>query len=75
MKRLPSLPARKIIAALEKAGFVIVRIKGTHHFLRHRSDPTRTTVVSYHARDLPPGTLRAILKQAGLTPEEFIDLL
>ena len=75
MKRLPALPSRKIIAVLERAGFAIVRIKGTHHFLQHRMDPARQTVVSHHAKDLPPGTLKAILKQADLTPEEFLELL
>jgi predicted RNA binding protein YcfA (HicA-like mRNA interferase family) len=43
--------------------------------LQHRTDPTRQTIVSHHAKDLPPGTLKAILKQADLSPEEFLDLL
>jgi predicted RNA binding protein YcfA (HicA-like mRNA interferase family) len=75
MTRLPSLPARRVIAALERAGFRVIRIKGTHHFMRHQTDPTRQTVVSLHRRDLPPGTLHAILRQARLTPDEFLDLL
>jgi predicted RNA binding protein YcfA (HicA-like mRNA interferase family) len=59
------------MTALERAGFVLVRVKGGHHFYRHPSDPTRQTVVPYHSKDLPPGTLHAILKQARITPEEF----
>jgi predicted RNA binding protein YcfA (HicA-like mRNA interferase family) len=75
MTRLPSLPARRVIAALERAGFRVIRVKGAHNFMRHLTDPTRQTVISVHRRDLPPGTLHAILRQARLTPEEFLDLL
>ncbi len=75
MTRLPALPGRRVIAALERAGFRVLRTKGSHHFMRHQSDPTRQTVVPLHRRDLPPGTLRAILRQAGLSPEEFLEHL
>jgi predicted RNA binding protein YcfA (HicA-like mRNA interferase family) len=43
MRTLPALPGRAVIAALERAGFEVVRIKGSHHFLRHRNDPSRQT--------------------------------
>ena len=76
MSRLPSLKAREVIRALERAGFVVVRIKGSHHILVHRDDPRRFTNVPAHAsRDLPRGTLTDIIKQAGLTIEEFRALL
>lgn len=75
MSRLPAVAPRDVIAALRRAGFTIVRIKGSHHFLRHGDDASRTTVVALHAGDVPTGTLRDILKQARLSPEEFIDLL
>ena len=53
-RRLPALKARDVIRALEKAGFVVVRIKGSHHFIVHRDDKTRMTNVPAHAsRDLP----------------------
>ncbi|KAB2846711.1 MAG: addiction module toxin, HicA family [Hyphomicrobiaceae bacterium] len=70
--RLPVLKAREVIRALEKAGFEVVRIQGSHHRLVHRDDPSRATTVPDHkGRDLPRAFLRAILKQAHLTPEEF----
>lgn len=76
MSRLPALKPRQVIRALERAGFVVVRIKGSHHFMVHRADPTRMTNIPAHAsRDLPRGTLRAIIEQAGLTVDEFLDLL
>jgi predicted RNA binding protein YcfA (HicA-like mRNA interferase family) len=75
MRALPALSGRSIIAALQRAGFEVVRSKGSHHFLRHRDDPTRQTVVPVHRRDLPSGTVAAILRQAGLSRAEFLDLL
>jgi predicted RNA binding protein YcfA (HicA-like mRNA interferase family) len=61
---------------LLKAGFVVDRIVGSHHVLVHPSDPRRTVTVPVHAaRDLKRGTLRSIIRQAGFTVEEFVDLL
>jgi predicted RNA binding protein YcfA (HicA-like mRNA interferase family) len=75
-RRLPSLKAREVIRALQGAGFAIVRTTGGHYRLVHQSDPTRqTTVPAHQGKDIPRGTLRAIIGQAGLTVEEFIDLL
>ena len=55
---------------------VITRSKGSHHRLVHVADPTRQTTVSVHkGRDIPRGTLRDIIEQAGLTVDEFIALL
>lgn len=74
--RLPSLKARDVIAALETAGFEVVRTAGSHHRLVHKEDPARATTVPVHkGRDLPRPVLRAIIKQAGMTVEEFVDLL
>ena len=64
-----------MIAALERAGFVHVWTKGSHYGFRHRADARRQVIVPYHARDLPRGTLREIIKQAGLTVEAFVRLL
>jgi predicted RNA binding protein YcfA (HicA-like mRNA interferase family) len=41
MNRLPQVTAPEMIAALIRAGFVVARVKGSHHFLVHQSDPTR----------------------------------
>jgi len=75
MRALPALSGRAVIAALERADFEVIRRKGSHHFLRHRNDPSRQTVVPIHRNDLPPGTLRAILRQARLSRAQFFDLL
>ena len=75
MRALPALPGRVVIAALERAGFEVIRTKGSHYFLRHRDDPNRQTVVPVHRNDLPTGTLRAILRQTHLSRAQFLDLL
>jgi predicted RNA binding protein YcfA (HicA-like mRNA interferase family) len=75
MRGLPALSGRAVVAALQRGGFEVIRTKGSHHFLWHRLDYSRQTVVPVHRRDLPAGTLRAILRQARLSTAEFLDLL
>jgi predicted RNA binding protein YcfA (HicA-like mRNA interferase family) len=59
-----------------RAGFVTDRIVGSHHIMAFPGDPTRTVTVPVHAgRDLKPGTLRSIIRQAGFSVEEFTELL
>ena len=74
--RLPVLKGREVVHALEKAGFAVERIVGSHHVMSYRGSPRRAVTVPVHGgRDLKPGTLRAILRQTGLSVEEFVDLL
>lgn len=72
MKKLPrDLPAKKIIAALERAGFVVDRVTGSHYILIKGK---LRTVVPYH-RAVKIGTLKAVLNQIGMSIEEFTELL
>jgi predicted RNA binding protein YcfA (HicA-like mRNA interferase family) len=74
--RLPAVNARQVIAALRRAGFVVERVTGSHYILAHVSDPRRAVTVPFHgARSLKPGTLRSIIRQAGLGTDDFRDLL
>ncbi len=74
--RLPVATAREVLRALGRAGFVIARTSGSHYILAHPSDPLRAVTVPYHGtRSLKPGTLRNIIRQAGMTVEDFRDLL
>jgi predicted RNA binding protein YcfA (HicA-like mRNA interferase family) len=76
MTRLPGVRAIEAMRALERAGLIVVRIKGSHHIMEHPDDPSRRTVVPLHkGKDLPRGLLRKIITDAGLTVEEFADLL
>ena len=61
--------AREVLARLQRADFVVKRQSGSHAILRHADG--RQTYVAMHAKDVPNGTFRSILKQAGLTEEEF----
>lgn len=73
---LPVLKAREDLRALRKAGFVEKRASGSHYLLVDPNDPARGVTVPYHgAKDLKPGTLRSIIRQAGLTIAEFRNLL
>jgi predicted RNA binding protein YcfA (HicA-like mRNA interferase family) len=69
---LSDLPVRKVIRALETAGFAYVRTKGSHEV--YRDDQGRVVIVPQH-RTVKRGTLASILRQAGLTAEEFLKLL
>jgi predicted RNA binding protein YcfA (HicA-like mRNA interferase family) len=65
-----------VVRALERAGFAVIRTSGSHQLLVHADDPRRRTTVPHHgARDLPRGLLRAVIRQAGLTVDEFVALL
>jgi len=61
--------AREAPAKLRRAGFVIKRQSGSHVVLRHADG--RQTQVAVHPGDIPSGTFRSILKQAGFTEEQF----
>jgi predicted RNA binding protein YcfA (HicA-like mRNA interferase family) len=70
MARLPRLRGREIVAALQRAGFIVVRVKGSHHFLRHADG--RVTVVPVHSGEtIGPGLLKKILSDLEMQPEEF----
>ncbi|MGH8337335.1 MAG: type II toxin-antitoxin system HicA family toxin [Gammaproteobacteria bacterium] len=76
MTRLPSLGSTDVIRALQRGGFEVVRSSGSHHRLVHHTDPARATTVPVHkGRDLSRSLLHAIIKQSGLTVEEFLQPL
>ncbi|RLG13070.1 MAG: hypothetical protein DRN71_05435 [Candidatus Nanohalarchaeota archaeon] len=74
MPKLPSLNPQKIIRALEKKGFVLDRIKGSHH-IYYDTETKRRVVVPLHKKDLPKGTLLEILKQPGISKHDLEELL
>ncbi len=73
MSRLPVISGRDLVRALGKVGFQFDRQKGSHMML-HRPDPPTTISVPDH-RELDRGTLRAILRQAGIGPDDLSALL
>ncbi|MDD3439831.1 MAG: type II toxin-antitoxin system HicA family toxin [Kiritimatiellae bacterium] len=71
MGTLPVLKPREAVRILERLGFGQVRQKGSHRQFRH-PDGRQTTVPDHGGRDLSPILLRQIIKDIGLTPDEFL---
>jgi len=70
MPRLPRLRGREVIAILRRAGFHVIRIKGSHHFLAH-SDGRRTVVPVHAGESIGPGLFGKILKDVDMDSEQF----
>lgn len=73
MSKLPQVSGSDVVRALQKTGFTVRRQHGSHIIMR-RSDPFAQTVIPDH-RHIDRGTLRAILRQTGITADELIKLL
>ncbi|MBI2658155.1 type II toxin-antitoxin system HicA family toxin [Candidatus Woesearchaeota archaeon] len=74
MPKLPLISGIEAIKALNKVGYKIDHQTGSHIILRQEKEPHRRLTVPNHG-ELAKGTLRAIIRQSGLTVEEFIKLL
>ena len=72
MPKLPVLTPRKVVQKLEKLGFVKDHSSGSHVVLLHPSG--RRAVVPFHVKDLKKGTLLAILREARISRNEFINV-
>ena len=71
---VPAVPGIKVVRALERAGFEVARISGSHHVMRHPDG--RTVPVPVHpGRDMPNGTLRNIHAIIGMEVDELRELL
>ena len=70
MPRLPRVRGRQLIAALQRLGFRVARVKGSHHILQH-ADGRRTVVPVHAGETIGPGLMNAILKDTELTIEEL----
>ena len=74
MSRNPRVTGGELIAALRRAGFTVIRIRGSHHFLSH--DDGRRTVVPVHSGEMVgPGLLHKILHDCRLNAEDLRQLL
>ena len=74
MTTLPSVTGKGLVAALGKAGFDVLRVKGSHHFLRHVDG--RTTVVAVHSDEtIGPGLLSKVLRDCEMTREDLREFL
>jgi predicted RNA binding protein YcfA (HicA-like mRNA interferase family) len=74
MSNLPQIDGKRMIKILRKAGFEVIRIKGSHHFVRHTDG--RATVVPVHGKEnIGVGLFHKILKDCELSIKDFMDLL
>ena len=74
MPKLPVLSGIKVVKALSRIGYELDHQTGSHMILRHKEEPHRRLTVPNHD-EIAKGTLLAIIRQSGLTRDEFMDLL
>jgi predicted RNA binding protein YcfA (HicA-like mRNA interferase family) len=67
---MPPLPGVRIVGALERHGFKVARVSGSHHIMRHPDGPWHYVPV-HRGRDVAKGTLRGILNDVGMTIEQL----
>lgn len=73
MTKLPILTPLKVEKKIKQLGFVLDHSTGSHN-IYYNPKKQRRAVVPFHTRDLKPGTLSAILREAGITREEFLSV-
>jgi predicted RNA binding protein YcfA (HicA-like mRNA interferase family) len=73
MTRLPRVTGKQVIAALARIGFEVVRVRGSHHFLRHKDG---RAIFPVHAGEtIGPGLMAKILRACDITIDELAELL
>jgi len=75
MSRLPRVTGKEVAMALEYGGYVLVRVRGSHHYFRKTGHGGLVCVPVHSGEMLAPKTLKTILEQADLTVDEFLGLL
>lgn len=70
-KKLPSVSGKQVIRVLERFGYEVVRVRGSHHIMSRDGRPSLTVPV-HSNRDIAKGTLRSILSDAGITVDDLI---
>ncbi len=73
MGRLAGFRYREIIKKLKACGFVFNRQAAGSHEIWYNENTDRYTTIPNHSGDMPEGTLRAILREAGVSPDEFLN--
>ncbi len=74
MGKLPVVSGKEVIKALNKADYIFDHQKGSHIILRLSKEPYRRIIIPNH-KEISKGTLRSIIRECGLTIDEFISLL
>jgi predicted RNA binding protein YcfA (HicA-like mRNA interferase family) len=75
MAALPTVTASEAMRAFEKAGFRVVRTTGSHHIMKKPGHRNNLSIPKHGSANMKPGLHRAQIRAAGLTVEEFVNLL
>jgi predicted RNA binding protein YcfA (HicA-like mRNA interferase family) len=75
MPRLPALRGEEVIRAFNRLGFRVVRVRGSHHIMERPGHPHLLSVPVHPGRTVANGTLRDLIRDAGITVEQFLALL
>ncbi|MDP2677003.1 MAG: type II toxin-antitoxin system HicA family toxin [bacterium] len=75
MAKLPRIPSLLVIRALKRGRFYEYHQSGSHIQLRNVDKPALRVTIPFHRKDLTPKTLKSIIKQAGLSIDEFLKLI
>jgi predicted RNA binding protein YcfA (HicA-like mRNA interferase family) len=73
VSKLPAASCRQAVTAFQKVGYEIDHQTGSHVILRNREAPFRRLTIPNH-KEIAKGTLRSLIREAGLTVEEFVAL-
>ena len=74
MPKIPPISPNKLVKILEKSGFKVIRQKGSHVIMIN-DKRTRIVIPIHPGKDIKPGLVRAIMREAGITREKFVALL
>jgi predicted RNA binding protein YcfA (HicA-like mRNA interferase family) len=75
MSKLPAIRAREVVKVAKSVGFILDRQRGSHAIYIRAADHRRVVIPMHAGKDLKPGTLRGIISDLGLTPDQFAELL
>lgn len=75
MSELPRITGEAAVKAFEKAGFSVCRISGSHHIMKKEGYPKRLSIPVHSGKIIGKGLLNSQIKAAGLTVEQFKELL
>ncbi len=75
MAKLPVVTGDKVVKAFSKVGWIVARQKGSHIIMVKEGSPVILTIPVHKNKPVKRGTLRDLIKDAGLTVEEFCRLL
>ncbi len=74
MSEFPSISGKKLLKLLKKRGFEVIRVKGSHHFLKDKNQNC-TTVPIHKNENIGIGLLLKILKDCDISKDEFIEMM